>query len=67
MMDSAMGDGSVVINVKLALDKLKSDKQKVDDILKETGNVAGENMQQHFNQNSEKMKKRSRKRAGCNC
>lgn len=63
-MDSAMGDGSVVINVKLALDKLKSDKQKVDDILKETGNVAGENMQQHFNQNSEKMKKEAESAQG---
>lgn len=52
----ASADGSVVIDVQIPVDKVRTDSEQINHILNAIGSNSGDKLDQHFKQNTEKVK-----------
>ena len=52
----ASADGSVVIDVQIPADKVRTDSEQINHILNAIGSNSGDKLDQHFKQNTEKVK-----------
>lgn len=52
----ASADGSVVIDVQIPVDKVRTDSEQINHIINAIGSNSGDKLDQHFKQNTEKVK-----------